>query len=74
MQFQPTTDHSLSTCDSCPRNIWIAQQQLDMVNSPLIRTKKLCLFCLDAATSVLKPQIREGDLFPEIRLSRQRTT
>jgi hypothetical protein len=71
--FTPTVDHSLSTCDGCPRGIWIGPQQLQLSRSPLIRVKKLCMFCAVAVQNVLKLRPEEVDLNPEMNFSRPRT-
>lgn len=71
--FTPTVEHSLSTCDSCGGKIWIAQQQLDLVNSPLIKTCKLCMFCLSEVNKVLSSlRVEAIDVNPDIAFAHKR--
>jgi hypothetical protein len=72
--FVPTIEHSLSTCDSCRRSIWIARQQLQLANSPFVRTTKLCMFCMSRINQALNVEIHEVDIAPEVQHARKRTT
>lgn len=71
--FTPTVEHSLSTCDCCRRRIWIARQQLQLANSPLVRSTKLCMFCVSQIGQALNVELREMDVAPEIAHARKRT-
>lgn len=62
MKFAPSIDHSLSSCDGCPRRIWIGAQQLELVNSAFVKARKLCLFCAGAAAKVLNLNPRTVDV------------
>ena len=69
----PTIEHSLSVCDACNCTIWIGPQQLQMVNSPFIQVRKLCLYCVSDVQRVLQLQPREVDINIELRNARRRT-
>lgn len=71
-KFEPTVDHSLSSCDSCERGIWITPQQLELARSTLTLAKKLCLFCVADVHETLNLELREVDIGPETRQSRRR--
>lgn len=72
-KFAPTTEHTLTICDSCGRQIWIAPQQLQLAKSPFIRAKKLCMFCVNEVTQALDLTPQQVDLNPELRFARRRT-
>lgn len=72
--FKPTVEHSLSTCDSCDRSIWIAPQQLQLVRSPLLKAKKLCMFCVSTVQRTLNLNPHEVDIGLNMRGARRRTT
>jgi hypothetical protein len=73
-QFAPTVEHSLSHCDGCPRQIWIANQQHQLVGSPLMRVRKLCVYCAGDVQAALKMTMREVDLNRSGNPARRRTT
>lgn len=72
-QFVPSVEHSLSTCDGCDHGVWIAPQQRQLVQSPFIRARKLCLRCAGEVRRVLRLDPREVDINPELRQARRRT-
>jgi len=72
-QFVPTVEHTLSTCDACNRGIWIGPQQLQLVNSPFIRARKLCMFCTSEVQRVLDMRLCEVDVNLDLRHARRRT-
>lgn len=71
--FYPSIEHSLSTCDSCSQDVWIGPQQLQLVASPFIRVKKLCLFCAGQVKRALNLDPHEVDLNPDLLHARRRT-
>jgi hypothetical protein len=72
--FIPTVEHSLSTCDACSRSIWIGPQQLQLVKSVFVSTKKLCMFCVSEAQRALHLQPREVDVGLNLRDAPRRVT
>jgi hypothetical protein len=70
--FVPTIEHSLSTCDSCRRSIWIARQQLQLANSPFTRASKLCMFCATDVSRTLNVEWFEIDVAPGVQDARKR--
>lgn len=72
-EFVPTIEHSLSRCDGCGRGIWIARQQLQLANSPFVRSRKLCMFCVDRVTKTLNVDVHETDIAPDVAHARRRT-
>lgn len=65
--FVPTVEHSLSTCDSCERSIWIGPQQLQMARSPFLNAKKLCMFCVSTVQRTLKLRTQEVEIGMTLR-------
>lgn len=72
-QFRPTVEHSLTTCDPCHRSVWIGPQQLQLVNSPFVRARKLCLYCAGRAQKILALTPRQVDINPDLSRARRRT-
>jgi hypothetical protein len=63
-QFSPTIEHSLSECDGCMRGIWIAAEQQQMVDSPFIGARKLCVYCARDLADALNLLPQQVDLNP----------
>lgn len=71
--FVPSVEHSLSTCDGCEQGVWIGPEQLQLVDSPFVRARKLCLHCAGKVREVLKLAVREVDINPGLADARRRT-
>ncbi len=74
--FRPSVEHMLSTCDngSCQRGIWIGPAQKQLVGNPLMRVRKLCIFCAAEVKHVLNLIPEQVELNPAIHNARPRTT
>lgn len=71
-KFTPSIEHSLAMCDGCQRGIWIGPQQRQLVNSALVKARKLCLYCAADAQRVLQLDVREHNLNPDMTNARKR--
>lgn len=72
--FVPTIEHSLSNCDSCDRSVWIGPQQLQLVQSAFVKTRKLCMFCISEVQRTLKLKPQGFDVGLSLREARRRTS